>query len=75
VSFRPRDLHKNIPLGHGVESDNIFPPLVYVKLKNMTDCPGILSLSIPLGLFHAIDARVYEVDGKVSLRQIEIWFV
>ena len=64
VPFRPSDLHKNIPLRYGVENDLIFPSLVHVKLENMTDCPGQLSLPIPLRLFHAIDARFHEMAGK-----------
>ena len=71
VPFRPRDLHKNIPLRHDVEIDHIFPSLVYVKLENMTDCPGQLSLPIPLWLLHAIDPRLHEIDGKVFLGRIK----
>ena len=73
MPFRPRDLNKNIPtLRHGVENDLIFPPLVYVKLENY---PGQLSLPISLGLVHAIDARLHEIDGKVFLRRIKNWVV
>jgi hypothetical protein len=75
VPSRPRDLYKNIPLRHGVENDHIFPSLVYVKLKNATDCPGKLSLPIPLGLFHAINAQLHEIDGKVFRRRIKTWVV
>ena len=71
VPFRPRDLHKNIPLRHGVENDLIRTSLVCVKLENMTDCPGQLLLPIPLKLFHAIDARLHENAGKVFLRRIK----
>ena len=75
VPLHPRDLHKNIPLRHGVEKDYIFPSLVDVKLENMTDCPGQLSLPISLGLFHAIDARLHEIDGKIFRRRIQTWVV
>ena len=72
---RPRDLHKNIPLRHGVENECIFSSLVYVKLKNVTDCLGKLSLPITFGLFHAFDARLHELDGKVFLWRIKAWVV
>jgi hypothetical protein len=70
MPFRPRDLHKNIPLRQDVEIDHIFPSLAYVKLKNMTDCSAQLSLPIPLGLLHVIDPRLHEIDGKVFLGRI-----
>jgi hypothetical protein len=73
VPFHPRDLHKNISLRHGVENDHICSSLVYVKLKIMTDYHGQMSLPISLGLFHAIDARLHEIDGEVFLRRIKTW--
>ena len=39
------------------------------QIENMTDSPGQLSLPILLGLFHEIDARLHEIDGKVFLRR------